>query len=66
MTQQFIIGVSTQVCANLMIRAESAQEAWEKAKAWQLTEQENESVYLDEDRFIEDMWKLDSIEPIGD
>lgn len=64
--QRFVIGVSTQVCANLYVRAESGKEAWEKAQAWQLTEEEDNDIYLDEDRFIEDAWTLDSIQPIGE
>lgn len=64
--QEFQIGVSTKVYANLYVRAESGAEAWEKAKAWQLTEQEDSDIYLDEDRYLEDAWQLDSIQPIGE
>lgn len=64
--QRFVIGVSTKVYANLYVRAENGKEAWEKAQAWKLTEQEDENIYLDEDRYLEDAWELDSIQPIGD
>ena len=64
--QQFEIGVSTKVYANLYVRAANGKEAWEKAKAWQLTEQEDSDIYLDEDRYLEDAWQLDSIQSIGE
>lgn len=64
--QEFQIGVSTKVYANLYVRAANGKEAWEKAQAYLLTEEDTEDCYLDEDRFYEDSWSLDSIQSIGE
>ena len=60
------IGVSTKVYANLYVRASSGKEAWDKAEAYLLTEEDTEDCFLDEDRFYEDGWSLDSINRIGE
>lgn len=62
----FQIGVSTKVYANLYVRAANGKEAWDKAQAYILTEEDTDDCSLDEDRFYEDGWSLDSIQSIGE
>ena len=64
--KEFQIGVSTKVYANLYVRAANGKEAWDMAQAWLLTEEDGENIYLDEDRYLEDAWVLESIQPIGE
>lgn len=64
--QKYRIGLSSIVCANLYVQAESEEDALALAEIYIKNEEESETIYLDEDRWIDDPWQVDSIQPIGD